>query len=391
MTTKKPNIVEDLVELREVLSTTYADLQTTVQSNDKNKEAAVKTTMAAFNLAMGAALQTLGKIAENPAIMIPKEEAIQALAKLNWLLLRIAPFLGSPNQNILVARSTGATVERLDFDERLRTKEHCGFLFHNVCNFLASRKQCLENGESTDKLDAILQAFCPPLMVYFGKNLESLDTLRKDEAETMESLITYRKPITMIRRFLLQSVKETLLLAWFDKAQSQITFAQRVEFTGLYVNKDLAAWAVSESAGLDPKFIDAGARIEMAGWTGLKEEDFPTENASVHVPHRIYQEGIPADIPTFKGEKVVLFYEGSIERRLSGKVFPVVELKAVKKDSPLSTAELEDLNKKIHSASPLEVRDALSNQLHRGADNDIINQAMLRLQVSDSNPVEALN
>ena len=160
-TTVEQTLAEDINELREMVASTYEELQVTLQSNDQpNKESAIKAAMATFNLAMGAALQKLNKIAEDPSIVTKeREEALPALSKLTWQLLRIAPFLGNPNQNILVARTTGAVIERLDFEPSLRSKEHCGFLFRNICTFLVFRQKSLAHGESTDHVDAILLAW----------------------------------------------------------------------------------------------------------------------------------------------------------------------------------------------------------------------------------------
>ena len=165
MTTEKLDIVEDLVQIREMVSSTYEELQLTLQKPEEDgfdKPAAIQTTMAAFNLAMGVALKKSFSIAEDPSVILKstsKKEAVEALAKLTWWLLRIAPFLSNPKQSILIAQSTGATLERLNFDEALRTKEHCGFLFHLVRKFLVVRKSCLEQGQPTEQLDMICKIF----------------------------------------------------------------------------------------------------------------------------------------------------------------------------------------------------------------------------------------
>ena len=387
-TTVKQTLAEDINELREMVASTYEELQVTLQSNDPpNKESAIKAAMATFNLAMGAALQKLNKIAEDPSIVTKeREEALPALSKLTWQLLRIAPFLGNPNQNILVARTTGAVIERLDFEPSLRSKEHCGFLFRNICNFLVFRQKSLANGESTDHVDAILQAFCPPLMVYFGKDLSLLDAFRRQEKEILESIKMFQRPITMIRRFLLQTVKETILLCWVERegadGPAKITYAQRVEFTGLYVNKDLAAWAVSQTASLDSKFADAGAMIEMECWTALRDHEYGCKSdARPTKPHRIYQEGIPNDIASLDEEKIVLCYCEMVERPMAGKVFPVIDLEANKKGAPLEQVALDALNQKVKSSPMSIVEEALKYQLQRGPEKDLIEETLRRLKM----------
>jgi hypothetical protein len=399
-TVSQMNLVQDLTELREMVQGTYGDLQTALQQTEVD-QSQIQTLTAAFQLAMGASLKRLNEVAQDPPKVMgvdDRDDAIEALANLTWYLLRVAPFLANPNQNIIVARSTGALVECLGFDERLATKEHCGFLFHNVANYLRHREKCLAEESSTEQVDALLQAFCPPLMVYFAKNLSLLKELREDAPDVVSALQTWRRPVAMIRRLLLQAVDETILLAWVEKsrddAKPTIRYAQRVKFTGLYVNKDLVEWATSKEAGLDPKIAEAGTSIEMSSWTGLIDEEegiMSSGETQAIKPHRIYQEGIPDDIPTLNGERIVLCYKGLIERKMSGKVFPAIELKALKEGEQLTDAELDELQQQIEAATDAKVEAALGHQMQRGSNDEIIRMTMLRLSMATLLPVEALN
>jgi hypothetical protein len=299
---------------------------------------------------------------------------------------------------MLVIRSSGALVECLGFDDRLVTKEHCGFLFHNVSNYVRLREKCLEKGSPTDQVDTILQDCCPPLMVFFAKRLSVLKELREDSPDIVEALQVWRRPIAMIRRLLLQTVDEAILLAWVEKKKDDekptISYAQRVKFTGLYVNKDMAEWATSKEACLDPKLADAGKLIELCSWTGMidTEEGILCSGESQAIkPHRIYQEGIPDDIPTLDGERIVLCYRGMIERTMSGKVFPRIELEASTEGERLTDTELKDLQMRIHNASDDEVRAALSHQMRRGSSDEMIGQTIRRICMDSLLTVEALN
>ena len=393
-TPSSASLTSDLIELRETVSETYEELQVMLvrqqqqqqqQQHQDDHETAVKTCMAAFNLAMGAALQKV-----NAVTTIANPEEMAALSKLTWMLLRIAPFLGNPNQNILIAQSAGAAVERFDFEPSLRSDEHCGFLFLNVANFLIMRARCLQEGAPTDTSDAVLQAFCPPLMVFFAKNLPLLATLRQQEqAIAINSLSIWRRPITMIRRLLLQLIDETILLVWAEKGDdnnngvTKLTFGQRVRFWGLYVNKDLAAWAVSND--FYPPLVQAGATVEMASWTALRDAEqgvLCQADANPQKPHRIYPQGIPFDIPSLEGEKIVIMYQGKIERKLTGKVFPLINLEATKQGAPLTSTELQALSDRIQSAPTSAVKEAMEHQLYRGGPDDITNEALVRMQLA---------
>jgi len=390
---------EDLNELRELVQSTYEELQLTLQqqksssdnnqSNNKEIDITVKTSLAAFNLAIGAALQRISKIAENPSSIIKSEVVIAALGKLTWYLLRIAPFLGNPNQNLLVCQSTGAALERLNFNERLCTKEHCGFLFTNFQNYVVYRQKQQANIQSTgtERIDAILQSFCPALMTYFCKNLGLFKELREEAKDIIGSLERWSRPITMIRRFVLQAIDETILLAFVEKDSDEsitkITYAQRVNVDGLYVIKDLAEWAITSE---ESKFVEVGNSIEMSSWTGLRDNEegiMCKGEEKLMKTHRIYQEGIPNDIPTLEGEKIIIFYSGKMKRVMNAnKVFPMVVTKISKEGTSFSDAELTELQKKIQDASSEDVQTALEHQIGRGSNDDLIRQTMIRLKMS---------
>ena len=224
-----------------------------------------------------------------------------------------------------------------------------------------------------------------------------LKELRENNQDVMEAIRCKQSGIEMIREFLLQAVEETILFAWVEETTNTdgiskpvITYAQRVKFTGLCNNSELVHWATSEAAitGLDPKFSQTGSLLEMSSWTGLVDTEqgiFPFDFLNqLTTPHRIFQAGIPDDIPTLDGERIVLCYVGCVSRNFEGKVFPLIELEASKVGPPLTNTELNELQLRIQDATTDEVERALKHTMHRGGGDESIQETILRLSMASS-------
>lgn len=411
-------LADDLLELREMVQGTYEEIQLTLQQQKEQvHHDAIQTAAAAFQLAMGASLKRINELAatattepkkvtdhpQQSSTLVMDSEDLQAASKLTWYLLRVAPFLPSPNQSILVLRSTGALVESYQWASPLISDEHCGFVFLTVAHFVRLRKKTQEStdGDASQQikalqtLDTVLQALCPPLMVYFCKRLSVLAKLRQENPDIPQILQVWQRPIDMIRRFILQAIDETILIAWVEPTTStedasdniissfSITYGQRVTVSGLYTVKDLVEWIRSN---LDDCacFRKAEKNIELSSWTGLYDlEGGIGRNESERIkPHRIYQEGSPDDIPLLDGYgRIIMCYKGDIERNMKGKTFPMIDLKVAKQGTALSKEELLVLEGEIRNASTQQVETALEHQMRRGSKDGMIQQVIMRLSM----------
>ena len=375
--------VADLTELRESVKATWQELQMTLQK-EKDNVAAVQTCVATLNLAIAASLKRLNEIAENPSWVqkhntTDSSSVIDELSQLNWELLRVAPFLATPKQNLLAILSTAGVVEAMNFDKRLVTNQHLGFLYHNISSVIVERLRVNKeqpNSPTVQAYDAIIQSFCPPLMVYFSKHLDELQRLRKDNDIIVPVLQHWRPASSMIRRFLLQSINEKFLIVFMENGA--ICFAQRVEFSGLYVNKDLYEWIV-ESKDLDcPLFAQAGKNLRVSAWTSLLKDI--TENV-----HNVHPQGVPDDIPILDGERIVICEKGEEELNLpKGKIFPLVSLQAKKKGDPLSESDVQVLQTRLSEALDSDIHAALQHLLGRGYKDETIKEIMLRYSMANA-------
>jgi hypothetical protein len=369
MTTPNDEAEPSLESLTERLSETYVNLQRILNASEETPrdEQEMDVQLTAFSQAMTAALTRIQFFATTQAT-----DSIDALAKLTLLLLRIAPSL-TVEQCLNVTGSCGATVERFNFDTRLCSEGHCQLLFSNVVSFLEYRKHCIETDEDTDGVDQVLRLLCPPLMAFFSQNLSLLAQLRSEEEskQSLDGLNEYKHATKMIRQFLKQLVDGTILCVFVEKTDGEtpkISYAQRVKFTGVCANQELAHWAMG-SGGLCQDLLEIGTEIEMDCWTALR---FDGALEQMDSAHRIFQEGIPDDIAPLEGEKVVLFHRGKMNRFVAGKVFPLIEMKAELVGSKFTEKELEELQQRITSASTQGVVRALQHQLARGGrDGDL--------------------
>ena len=402
--------MESLLNLGEALCESFVEFDS--QTEDPNLET---LSFEAWMNCLRQCDERIGEIAKNPSVVTSGgndicKESMDALSKLTWLMLGSAVAMlmlvleGRCDGNVLelsahIVFRTGCLVHSVNYDDRMTTEDHCSFLRGSVLVMFMLRERLLRQGSSTTEVDECLHTLCPPLMTYFHRNLPVLKMWRdKSKSGMFEALRKNQSGIEMIREFLLQAVEETILFAWVEEATNNdegistkpvITYAQRVKFTGLCNNCELVQWATSEAATtcLDPsKFTQAGALLEMSSWTGLVDTEqgiFPCDTLhQLKIPHRIYQGGIPDDIPTLDGERIVLCYVGCFYRQFEGKRFPLIELEASKVGDPLTDAELNELQLKIQGATNEEVERALKHTIHRGADDESIQQAILRLSMA---------
>ena len=96
------SLADDLTELRVMVRDTYKELQLQAVQQQQQagtaSNAQLQMAAAAFQLAMGAALKRLNELAAaSPKEWQDDPEALSALASLSWHLLRVAPFLPTPN------------------------------------------------------------------------------------------------------------------------------------------------------------------------------------------------------------------------------------------------------------------------------------------------------
>ena len=396
----------DLTNLVEALAKSYNEFQF------RTDDSKIETLYENWTNSVQKSLERIKDIGNDPSVVTSGgdeiyQQAMNVLPKLTLLLLlsalaRIGPLRECEGEtadnvglSVAIVNITGWLVESLNYDERMTTKEHCVALFENVSKVMRLREQCVTKGSSTTGVDECLHKLCPPLMTYFPKHLSVLKELRDQNKDVHEAVRTKQSGIDMIREFLLQVVEETILFAWVEEAtrnndgisKPMITYAQRVKFTGLCNNCEMVQWAKSDSAitGLDPKFAQTGALLEMSSWTGLfdtEEGIFPFDLLhQLKIPHRIYQAGVPDDIPTLDGERIVLCYVGCFSRHYEGKVFPLIELEASKVGGALTDAELNELQLKIQGATNEEVEHALKHTMHRASDDELIQKAVRRLSM----------
>eukprot|EP01104_Vermistella_antarctica_P006529 TRINITY_DN17237_c0_g1_i1.p1 TRINITY_DN17237_c0_g1~~TRINITY_DN17237_c0_g1_i1.p1 ORF type:complete len:446 (+),score=105.99 TRINITY_DN17237_c0_g1_i1:176-1513(+) len=299
----------------------------------------------------------------------------------------------------------------------LCTPRHCRALFTYACNVLLSAAATAQRENVEDEVmsawsDAA-STLCPALMTFFSHHLSLLGELRETvgRPRIAKAALVTRNFAGLMREFMLMLVDEPVLCVLLEKEEGDadgagggggaesFTWARRLQFSGIACNSQLAhtvrrasaaAAAGDESGLVTPRIADIGELLDMNCWTVMhplsvaaaeaKAEAARAAGRNVRAPngHRVWREGIPDDIALLNGERVVIFYRGTIGRSDSNSgTFPRipsgVSAVAGSGGDEFSPSQLKELRKMMEEVPRAEYVDALKQQIGRGgSDGELV-------------------
>uniref|UniRef100_A0A0G4HG01 Uncharacterized protein n=1 Tax=Chromera velia CCMP2878 TaxID=1169474 RepID=A0A0G4HG01_9ALVE len=265
----------------------------------------------------------------------------------------------------------GILAESFDLAPELTTEEHASL-------YLAFIKKVVNRipGELIPTvLEGIDHALCPPGMVFLSRHLDLLARWRKENPQV--SVL----PKSMLRELLNMLVDESVLFLHFDTTSQRFTYGQRVKWRGPSCNGEMR----DEVQAVFPELIRPGVNMEMVNWTAMKDipHTVAMSGQGVQSPHRIWMEGIPADIAELNGEKVVIFFQGSIARSMAGThTFCRIPCTLTVDGPSLTSEQLTELMTSMRAA-PADVQlAALRHQKGTGGSDGLIEALIQKVESS---------
>mmetsp|Transcript_3088 Transcript_3088/g.4541 ORF Transcript_3088/g.4541 Transcript_3088/m.4541 type:complete len:442 (+) Transcript_3088:752-2077(+) len=235
----------------------------------------------------------------------------------------------------------------------------------------------MNTDESIDHMNDAMNDLCPPMMAFFSPKIALFKQLR-NEFNHVVNLAQQKKTALvpgMMREILLQPIHEKFLFAFVnvDNDPNKIETARKAIVTSVTDNRRLVFLMREKLKSAKP----LGSKLEMSAWTALRDRSVQ----KMASPHRIFQEGIPADIPLLDGYRVVLYHMGQISRGWNadptfGKIREIVEMDSVS----LSAEECVEWTNRMLNSSMEEYVLGVRHQMRRGGMDDLGEEAIAKAQ-----------